>query len=465
MTSSKWSATWPTVLCGEDLGVGVGLLDRLGIVGPAGRQRACSRPPRTPSPSGPSCSAAATGRGRTRPACCPVALARSICSRSCSVIGRGRSVSSSGLLAGWSGRPYADRPLAATARAPPSATAARSMKTCAALQVSSSDGARTDRPRAARRGPRLRPRVRPRACRPSPRRADCGSWAASTPGRASVKELAGAWGWSRSAVSHQLRLLRHLGLVVGERHGRQIVYDLYDDHVGELLEQAISHVEHVRLGLAGVAGRPRGPRHARDAARHGLHTATRHGHGHTPRPRRPSRSSARARACAPSRSASPSSAPPRRRRPRSSRCRCVALLADLIHNVGDALTAIPLGIAFLLRSRAGGATRRLRRGGRDPRQRLRGRRGGGRPPHRTRRPSTTSGSLAVAGAVGFLGNEVAARSGSRAGHRLDSPALIADGNHARSDGLVSLGRRRQRGGRRARAARRRPAHRPRRSRS
>ena len=52
-------------------------------------------------------------------------------------------------------------------------------------------------------------------------------------------------------VSHQLRLLRHLGLVVGQRDGRQVVYELHDDHVAELLEQVVSHVEHVRLGLAG----------------------------------------------------------------------------------------------------------------------------------------------------------------------------------------------------------------------
>jgi ArsR family transcriptional regulator len=69
-------------------------------------------------------------------------------------------------------------------------------------------------------------------------------------GPCSVSELADAVGMEASAVSHQLRLLRHLGLVVGERDGRRIVYDLYDDHVGELLEQAISHVEHVRAGLA-----------------------------------------------------------------------------------------------------------------------------------------------------------------------------------------------------------------------
>jgi DNA-binding transcriptional ArsR family regulator len=69
-------------------------------------------------------------------------------------------------------------------------------------------------------------------------------------GACSVNELAAEVGMEPSAVSHQLRLLRHLGLVVGRRQGRRVVYDLYDDHVGELLEQAISHVEHVRAGLA-----------------------------------------------------------------------------------------------------------------------------------------------------------------------------------------------------------------------
>lgn len=68
-------------------------------------------------------------------------------------------------------------------------------------------------------------------------------------GPCSVNELAGAVGMEASAVSHQLRLLRHLGLVVGRRDGRHVVYDLYDDHVGELLTQAISHAEHVRAGL------------------------------------------------------------------------------------------------------------------------------------------------------------------------------------------------------------------------
>ena len=75
-------------------------------------------------------------------------------------------------------------------------------------------------------------------------------------GACSVNDLADAVGMEPSAVSHQLRVLRHLGLVVGHRQGRRVVYDLYDDHVGELLEQAISHVEHVRAELArAVPGR------------------------------------------------------------------------------------------------------------------------------------------------------------------------------------------------------------------
>ncbi|HEU4976941.1 MAG TPA: metalloregulator ArsR/SmtB family transcription factor [Baekduia sp.] len=72
-------------------------------------------------------------------------------------------------------------------------------------------------------------------------------------GPASVSELATAVGMEGSAVSHQLRLLRHLGLVVGQRDGRQVVYELHDDHVAELLQQAVAHVEHVQLGLAGRA--------------------------------------------------------------------------------------------------------------------------------------------------------------------------------------------------------------------
>lgn len=67
-------------------------------------------------------------------------------------------------------------------------------------------------------------------------------------GSATVGELAKSVQMEQSAVSHQLRLLRNLGLVDGVRHGRMIVYSLYDNHVAELLDQAIYHAEHVRLG-------------------------------------------------------------------------------------------------------------------------------------------------------------------------------------------------------------------------
>jgi cation diffusion facilitator family transporter len=115
----------------------------------------------------------------------------------------------------------------------------------------------------------------------------------------------------------------------------------------------------------------------------------------------------------------------------------VALLADLVHNFGDALTAIPLGIAFLLRSfvaekRAGyfvvaaifisacvaayeAVTRLVHPQALDQ-----------------------LWLLATAGAIGFVGNEIAAQVRLRAGRRLHSPALIADGYHARTDGFVSL---------------------------
>ncbi len=67
-------------------------------------------------------------------------------------------------------------------------------------------------------------------------------------GPCAVSELADGIEMEQSAVSQQLRVLRHLGLVVGERRGRQVIYTLHDDHVGELLEQAVSHAEHLRLG-------------------------------------------------------------------------------------------------------------------------------------------------------------------------------------------------------------------------
>ena len=116
----------------------------------------------------------------------------------------------------------------------------------------------------------------------------------------------------------------------------------------------------------------------------------------------------------------------------------VALLADLIHNFGDALTAIPLGIAFVLRSARG--------------ERLAGLAVVGaifisacvalyESIERLVHPQHLSHlwALAAAGVVGFAANEIAARVRLRAGRRLDSPALVADGNHARVDGFVSLG--------------------------
>ncbi|HEY4830830.1 MAG TPA: metalloregulator ArsR/SmtB family transcription factor [Solirubrobacteraceae bacterium] len=69
-------------------------------------------------------------------------------------------------------------------------------------------------------------------------------------GPCSVGDLASEIGMGQPAVSQQLRVLRHLGLVVGERDGRQVIYALHDDHVRALLTEAISHTEHLRLGLA-----------------------------------------------------------------------------------------------------------------------------------------------------------------------------------------------------------------------
>ncbi|MER5784134.1 metalloregulator ArsR/SmtB family transcription factor [Streptomyces mobaraensis] len=78
-------------------------------------------------------------------------------------------------------------------------------------------------------------------------------------GPCAVGELAEAVGMEASACSHQLRLLRNLGLVTGERQGRSIVYSLYDNHVAELLDQALYHVEHLRLGLHDAPARATTP--------------------------------------------------------------------------------------------------------------------------------------------------------------------------------------------------------------
>ena len=115
----------------------------------------------------------------------------------------------------------------------------------------------------------------------------------------------------------------------------------------------------------------------------------------------------------------------------------VALLADLVHNFGDALTAVPVGIALLMRSfvaekRSGyfvvfailvSALFAL-----------------WQSIDRLLNPQQIDylWPLAAAGIVGFVGNEIAAQIRTRAGKRIQSPALIADGAHARTDALVSL---------------------------
>jgi DNA-binding transcriptional ArsR family regulator len=69
-------------------------------------------------------------------------------------------------------------------------------------------------------------------------------------GPLSVSDLMAAVDMEQSAVSHQLRVLRDQGLVVGQRTGRRVVYSLYDEHVANLLDQAVGHVEHLQLVAA-----------------------------------------------------------------------------------------------------------------------------------------------------------------------------------------------------------------------
>jgi cation diffusion facilitator family transporter len=115
----------------------------------------------------------------------------------------------------------------------------------------------------------------------------------------------------------------------------------------------------------------------------------------------------------------------------------VALLADLIHNFGDALTAVPLGAAFLMRSWTAERTAGLFVVGAIF---VSACVAGFEAIDRLVHPSapTHLGALAAGGAVGYIGNWIAARIRTRAGRRLDSPALIADGAHARADAYVSL---------------------------
>jgi DNA-binding transcriptional ArsR family regulator len=74
-------------------------------------------------------------------------------------------------------------------------------------------------------------------------------------GACSVGELAQGVAMEQSAVSQQLRVLRHLGLVVGRRRGKQVIYALHDDHVGVLLAEAVAHTEHLRVSAAALSDR------------------------------------------------------------------------------------------------------------------------------------------------------------------------------------------------------------------
>ncbi|MDR2997370.1 MAG: cation diffusion facilitator family transporter [Microbacterium sp.] len=126
----------------------------------------------------------------------------------------------------------------------------------------------------------------------------------------------------------------------------------------------------------------------------------------------------------------------------------VALLADTIHNFSDALTAVPLWIAFVLGRRA--ASRRYTYGfGRA--EDLAGLfivfvvalsavvaawQSIDRILHP--QPLTGIGWVIAAGVIGFLGNEAVAIYRIRVGRRIGSAALVADGVHARTDGFTSL---------------------------
>src|SRR5215218_798261 len=130
------------------------------------------------------------------------------------------------------------------------------------------------------------------------------------------------------------------------------------------------------------------------------------------------------------------------------RSHSVALLGDTLHNLADALTAVPLGVAFTLGRRA--ATRRYTYGyGRA--EDLAGvvivgfiaassALAGYQAVRRLLDPVEVRalGLVAAAAVIGFAGNELGARYRIRVGHQIGSAALVADGLHARTDGLTSL---------------------------
>ncbi|MGG6238561.1 cation diffusion facilitator family transporter [Nodosilinea sp. AN01ver1] len=126
----------------------------------------------------------------------------------------------------------------------------------------------------------------------------------------------------------------------------------------------------------------------------------------------------------------------------------VALMADLIHNVGDAMTSVPLGVAFVL-ARTRSSPRFAYGYGRA--EDLAGVAivgviflsaliTGYESIERLRHPQPLDHlvALAAAAVIGFVGNEVVALFRLRVGREINSAALVADGLHARADGLVSL---------------------------
>jgi cation diffusion facilitator family transporter len=126
----------------------------------------------------------------------------------------------------------------------------------------------------------------------------------------------------------------------------------------------------------------------------------------------------------------------------------IALAADTIHNVSDALTAVPLWIAFALSTKA--ATRRYTYGFGKVEDVaglfvvamitlsavIAGYEAIGRLIHP--QPIANLGWVALAGLAGFIGNEWVALYRIRVGRRIGSAALVADGLHARTDGFTSL---------------------------
>jgi len=100
----------------------------------------------------------------------------------------------------------------------------------------------------------------------------------------------------------------------------------------------------------------------------------------------------------------------------------VALLGDSLHDVADALTALPLGVAFVLARRPPSARCTYAYGCAEDLAGI----------------AVVLAIVASAGLVGCAGNELVARYGIRVGRRIGSAALVADGLHARSGSYTSL---------------------------